>query len=411
VQFGGQLLLDDDASIVGADVLNSGQVLGSGNIVGVVTNNPGGELRVSTGERLRAGNFTNQGQINLVGGELETTTSLINLSTGRVSGRGLLRAAVLDNSGSMIFSAGVSDVYGNLSNTGSGKTIVTGLGNVTFYDDVSNAAGTEFRVSTGSSAAFLGTVTGLSAFTGSGTTIFEGPASLSALTRTGTTVVEPSGSLVAERIRENVLIVNGPVTITAKAAPNDSAGTSVVKSLTIDIGGVLDLTNNSMIIDYDAPAGALVNEVRQHLQTGRMTSTSATLLSGPGYGDNALLGKSSFAGQPVDDSSLLVKFTYFGDTDLDGDVDVADLGNLATNWQTSDVWTDGDFDYNGIVNVNDLGLLASNWQAGVGNPLGPSLEAALASLGLPSVTVPEPCTLILVPIGGMLLGRWHKQGN
>jgi hypothetical protein len=137
------------------------------------------------------------------------------------------------------------------------------------------------------------------------------------------------------------------------------------------------------------------------LQPGRITSASATPLTGLGYGDNGVLNKPVFAGQLVDASSLLIKFTYFGDTDLDGDVDVADLGNLASHWQTPGVWTDGDFDYTGSIDVNDLGLLATNWQAGVGSPLTPTarpwaLAEALSSFGLPSASIPEPTAIGVV---------------
>jgi hypothetical protein len=52
-----------------------------------------------------------------------------------------------------------------------------------------------------------------------------------------------------------------------------------------------------------------------------------------------------------------------GDADNDGDVDVNDLGILASNWQQSPrTFAQGDFDYSSTVDVNDLGILASNWQ-------------------------------------------------
>jgi hypothetical protein len=147
------------------------------------------------------------------------------------------------------------------------------------------------------------------------------------------------------------------------------------------------------------------------LQTGKIITSSAGTPTGTtlGYGDNFILNKPTFGGVPVDTDSLLVKFTYGGDTDLNGQVDVADLGTLATNWQTNQVWTGGDFDYNGTVDVNDLGILATNWQKGVGSPLGPgSLEQALSSLGLPNVAVPEPAALaLLLPM--LLGGRRRKR--
>jgi hypothetical protein len=42
------------------------------------------------------------------------------------------------------------------------------------------------------------------------------------------------------------------------------------------------------------------------------------------------------------------------------------------------------------VDVKDLTLLAINWQAGVDAPVAGSLDGLLASLGLPSTSVPEP---------------------
>ena len=69
-------------------------------------------------------------------------------------------------------------------------------------------------------------------------------------------------------------------------------------------------------------------------------------------------------------SDVLVKYTYSGDANLDGQVDIGDLGLLAGAWQQSGTdWFHGDFTYDGAVNIGDLGLLAGNWQKGVGNPL------------------------------------------
>jgi hypothetical protein len=104
----------------------------------------------------------------------------------------------------------------------------------------------------------------------------------------------------------------------------------------------------------------------------------------------------------------LIKFTYGGDANLDGQVDVTDLGALATSWQTNAPWTGGDFNYDGFVDVSDLGILATDWQLGVGSPLGRgSLEAALANVGLSGVSVPEPTAFaaFLVPCLGAAASR------
>jgi hypothetical protein len=210
------------------------------------------------------------------------------------------------------------------------------------------------------------------------------------------------GTLAVNNIRAQGLAVTaGTAKVLAGGTANSAAGASVVKSLTISgAGSKLDLTNNSMVIDYTGPVGTLVSDVRQHLSSGRLTTSNGDANHRLGYGDNAVLGKTTFAGQTVDSSSVLVKYTFAGDANLDGQVDVTDLGALATSWQTSAPWTGGDFDYSGFVDVTDLGMLATNWQQGVGSPLSKgSLESALAAVGLGGVSVPEPATMSLLGIG------------
>jgi parallel beta-helix repeat protein len=90
-------------------------------------------------------------------------------------------------------------------------------------------------------------------------------------------------------------------------------------------------------------------------------------------------------GQPFGPGSVIVKHTYAADGNLDGQVDVVDLGILATHWQGEGrIWTSADFNYspNGKVDVVDLGILATHWQKGVGSPLGLPLD--LSAFGLAS---------------------------
>jgi hypothetical protein len=241
----------------------------------------------------------------------------------------------------------------------------------------------------------------------SGNNIWSGP-----ITALGTSSIELAGGVITVQggitggPAPSVLIATGPGTLATKfirtpgelrvlsgttriLADGSTAATSNVATLTISPGATLDLSDNDLVINYIGanPIDSIRTMLIDHRVTSSLADASVHTL---GYADNAISGLAVFSGQSVDPTSVLIKYTYFGDTDLDGDVDIADLGNLASNWQASGVWTSGDFDYNGSVDVNDLGLLASNWQAGVGAPLMPSLADALASLGLPAVTVPEP---------------------
>jgi hypothetical protein len=202
------------------------------------------------------------------------------------------------------------------------------------------------------------------------------------LTLNGEPFVFPAADLDAVQFVESkhlasLTVGDDTVLIVAEhATPNDHDGTIVVDSLSISTDGLLDLTNNSMIIDYSGSVGSLLDDVRSYLANGQMITT-ATTPSGTkiGYADNALLGFSTFAGQTVDSSSVLIKFTYGADATLDGKVDIADLRQYADHFNPNHtgsptaVWYEGDFTYDGWVDQTDLAVLAANWQAGVGNPL------------------------------------------
>lgn len=190
-------------------------------------------------------------------------------------------------------------------------------------------------------------------------------------------------------------IIGGIARVREKGTANSAAGTSVLKTLAISAGASLDLTDNSMAIDYAGPGpnAALSDQVRMWLMTGTVLTTASTPAGATlGYADNAALSApfTTFGGVSVDAGSLLIKYTYRGDCNLDGQVDISDLGILATNWQSASPWTGGDSNYDGVVDITDLGMLATNWQAGVGNPLGPSIDDALSAFGLPAAGVPEP---------------------
>jgi hypothetical protein len=206
-----------------------------------------------------------------------------------------------------------------------------------------------------------------------------------------------------------------------------NTNSSKVNSLAIDNGAKLDLTNNSLVLDYGGlgGGGALISQIKSWLKSsdGRLFSSDADSLHGLGYKDNSDSSGASngalgnFSGVTVDVSSILIKYTYLGDTNVDGKVDISDLYNLANNYNpkhigsANSIWQKGDFNYDGWVDLTDLTKLATNWQAGVGNSLGAPLGQVLASLGLPNVNVPEPASVGLMTLGvtGLMARRRRRN--
>jgi hypothetical protein len=93
-----------------------------------------------------------------------------------------------------------------------------------------------------------------------------------------------------------------------------------------------------------------------------------------------------------------------GDANLDGVVNIADLGILAANWQQTGVnWFGGDFNQDLRVDIADLGILAANWQQSVD---GPSFSEALAMFdAFAGVVVPEPAAAGLLLLGALGVRR------
>jgi hypothetical protein len=209
-------------------------------------------------------------------------------------------------------------------------------------------------------------------------------------------------------------------------------GHSVVDVGGINLGGTptapvsqLDLNDAAMIIDYADLDPSPLPTVRSYViaaynggswnGNGIVSSIVAASLSGAGrlglgYAEAQDLSVSSIFGDSFDQHSLIVRSTYLGDANLDGQVDVVDLGQIALAWSGPGDWINGDFNYDGVVNVRDLYEFALNWQLGVAapGPAAPSLDLLLSSFGLPPIAVPEPATVGLLA-GAALLGLRRRR--
>ena len=140
--------------------------------------------------------------------------------------------------------------------------------------------------------------------------------------------------------------------------------------------GALDITNNAAIIDYAGPASPLL-DVRAQVTSGYaggawtgggITSSTAAAIPNRavGYGEAAALFTAfpaTFAGQSVDNTSILLRYTRYGDANLDGAVNLLDFNRLAGNFGVTGtpLWTQGNFNFDDAVNLLDFNRLAANF--------------------------------------------------
>ncbi len=103
----------------------------------------------------------------------------------------------------------------------------------------------------------------------------------------------------------------------------------------------------------------------------------------------------AFDGQPVNTTSVLVKYTYYGDANLDGKVDSADYALIdnGLNMNLSS-WRNGDFNYDNAINGDDYTLIdnAFNTQGSTVLSAIPAIQVAASTAQL--AAFPSPATAI-----------------
>jgi autotransporter-associated beta strand protein len=270
------------------------------------------------------------------------------------------------------------------ANTYTGNTSVSG-GTLTI-DPAGTVASANVTVASGATLNAYGSLSATANVTANGPANFGAPGSTVASTQ----------QLASLTIGSGVTASITPSTIGVAL----SAKTLQPAAMTLmDPTSKINLTDNTLV----APEPSLAAAVSLIHTTGQIFTTTPGLFVG--YND---------AGS----GNVKFRATILGDTDLNGNVNVADLGNLATNFNKTGVnWIQGDFDYNGNVNVADLGDLATNFNKTLSGVTGTSASGAAADGAAPAAVVaggasavPEPASLALAAFAALgLHGRRQRR--
>ncbi len=171
----------------------------------------------------------------------------------------------------------------------------------------------------------------------------------------------------------------------------------------------LDITDNNLIV-HNGDLATLTAQIKSALYDsgtvwtgpGITSSTAAAdssgvtavgiILNDDGSGNaiytNWPAGADSGSAVTVTNTDAMIKYTYFGDADLNGVVDATNDYSLWVTGSTSGGsiggWLFGDFNYDGVVDADDYALWLTGYTSGSG-PLVGSVQP-----------VPEPGTLALM---------------
>jgi acid phosphatase len=252
-----------------------------------------------------------------------------------------------------------------------------------------------------------------------------------------------AGTFSANRIRALSLTVSdGTVGIIANGTP---AAASTLLELQVTGRGALDLADNDLMLTRASAATmqADINRARNGgawdqpgiaSSAARAHPAHATTLGVLSGGEYKSVNGASFDDQTVSDTDVLIKYTWYGDTDFNGVVNFDDYVRTDNGFNNNlSGWVNGDFDANGAVNFDDYVLidLAFNVQDGTlaralsfvdgsdrdrGDMNRPALQRVMQDFDQFGdayargflAAVPEPASLALVPFI-LLLNRRRRR--
>ena len=397
------------------------------------------------------------GSVGIITLDGDRTVGNLSLATSTTINAGVGGQLLVDDTGD---STGIADPQINVS---AGSSTVNAPINMVYGVNITTAPGT--------SLSLLGGVTGnyIIIKYGTGTLKLSGSIGGQGLAPVaGTTLLLPGIALNCQAVyvnpsttvtfapssTNNILVRNAPVMfyldnggLLTLAAASSSANRQVLDASTgiYMVGSPghwnakLDLSNNDMDLFYPNLSDTL-SKLQQGYNNGAWNGSGGYVSSSAASDTTHLtaLGaiQNNQGGQPIFTalhpfdtispgvSDTLVKYTYYGDCNLDGKVDGSDYSLIdyayladQTNPGSCFGWYYGDFNYDGVINGSDYTLIDNtfNLQSAALNDSIAGIEAGITDqiaatnsateISQPSQSVPEPSSISVLVIGVFLSRR------
>jgi hypothetical protein len=204
---------------------------------------------------------------------------------------------------------------------------------------------------------------------------------------------------------------------TARLGPRSGGPAQVLRLQNLSVGAAsaLDLYDNDLVVNngsFSALEPLVLGGYRGGLDTsatGIVSTSSQTIHGGAtilALFDNALAGFSDYpagSGQTISANAIVGKYTYIGDTNMDGQVTPQDYtatdSNLGTSVDPAISWFYGDTNFDGNIDATDYAGIDGALGLGQGNPL--------ASHAMGSPAVPEPAFAGMLA-AGLLMSRRRR---
>lgn len=400
-----------------------------------LTGNKGGTIDVAAGKTLTApvyiygpGSLTKTGQGTLVLSGIGTApsgvrsnyigTTLINegtLSYGGLNGLSIVPTTPVPN-------------YWSLSNGATLQLDLSSSGSTFFGSEnlgIRLVGGGAIDISAGNTWDYNSAITGVGdlAKTGAGTLQLTGSSNVvngELQINAGTLSISSAATFNSVVMSSTATLkISGVLTIAPSGLP---ANVSKITSLFLDDNAKLDLNDNDLIVQAKPGTGkgvlstinVLVEEARNTSPVawaGSGITSSAAATNSKGItglavvlNDNGQGGKlyDTFDGMAVDYDSILVKYTYNGDTDVNGKIDASDYFNIDRGFLTHlSGYANGDFDFSGEIDADDYFLIDNAFvnQGGI----------VLSGGQLSASAVPEPGSLICVTLAILGMAQRRKR--